>query len=247
MKNLRAITWASAVLACLAFTTGQAETPPVKRIEHKPYTAIYQAAYKGLPLQATHRLERTDNDWFFSSIASGFFGQIEENSTFAYTDTGIMPLHYSYLRSVLGHDKENELVYNHADSVVVSSNQEKSWRLTLAGTELDQGTYALALRDDIARGMKEVCYNVVEEDDIDHYCFKVTGEENIDTALGKLDTVVVERVRKEGSKRRTRFWLAPSLQYSIAKLEHREKEQTAYSLEITYYRLDSSKELPKKP
>lgn len=247
MTPARALTWISSLLMSLALTHSHAATPSAKPIEHKPYTAIYQASYKGLPLQATHRLERAGNDWFFSSIASGFFGQIEENSTFDYTDTGIMPLHYNYLRSVLGHDKENELVYNQADKVVVSSRQDKSWTLPLKDNELDQGTYALALRDDVARGMKDVCYNVIEEDDVDHYCFKVTGEETIDTALGKLDTIVVERVRKEGSPRRTRFWLAPSLQYSIAKLEHREKEQTAYALEITYFRLDGNKEHAKTP
>lgn len=222
-------------------TVPDANATTGKPREHRAYTAIYQAAYKGLPLQATHRLERAGSDWFFSSIASGFFGQIEENATFSYTDSGIIPKHYTYLRSVLGHDKENELVYSPDDKLVVSSNAEKTWKLPLTGGELDQGTYALALRDDVARGLQDMCYKVVEEKEVDRYCFRVTVKETIDTVLGKLDTIVVERVRKAQSPRRTRFWLAPTLDYSIARLEHREKEQTAYSLEITYFREESNK------
>ncbi len=239
---------ASGLLATPGYSETQSANPEkpatvadVKPLVHHGYTAIYQAAYKGLPLQATHRLERAGSDWFFSSIASGFFGQIEENSTFAYTDSSLIPKHYTYSRSVLGHDNENELLYNPEDKLVVSSNKTKTWKMPLAGGELDQGTYVLALRDDVARGLQEMCYNVVEEDEIDHYCFRVTGKETLDTALGNIDTVVVERVRKAESPRRTRFWLAPSLNYCIARLEHREKEQTAYSLEITYYKKDASK------
>lgn len=213
-----------------------------KIIKHSPYTAIYQAVYKSFPLQATHRLERAGDDWNFSSIASGFFGQIEENSTFSYTDTGIAPLHYVYRRSVLGQERENELTYNQKDKVVAGSRGEKKFTVPLKGGELDQGTYILALRDDLARGVKDPCYNVIDDKKIDAFCFRITGTENIDTALGKMETVVVERVRKPDSPRYTRLWFAPSLDYTLAKLEHQEqKGNNAYSLEITYYKREEKK------
>ena len=205
----------------------------------RPYTAIYQAVYKNFPLQATHRLEPTEGQWNFSSIASGFFGQIEENSTFAVTGNGIMPLHYLYTRNVLGHDRSTELTYNQTDKLVAGQKGDKSFQLALQGGDLDPGTYVLALKQDVAQGKTESCYKVIEDREVDQYCFKVTGKETLETALGKLDTVVVERVRKANSPRRTRFWLAPSLDYTIARLEHQEKKgETAYSLEITYYRLE---------
>lgn len=218
------------------------KNPATVEIRHYPYTAIYQAVYKSFPLQATHRLEPAGNDWYFSSIASGFFGQIEENATFSYTATGITPLHYLYQRSVLGHDRQTELTYNQKDRLVAASKGDKQFSVKLQGGELDPGTYTLALRDDVARGITEPCYKVIEENEIDQYCFRVTGTESIDTAIGKLDTVVVERVRKPQSPRRTRFWFAPTLDYTIARLEHQEqKGQTAYSLEITYYKRDGNK------
>ncbi len=211
------------------------------------FTAIYQAAFKGFPLQATHRLEKSGDDWYFSSIASGFFGQIEENSTFAYTTQGIVPRHYLYQRSVLGHDNTSEITFNTVDKVANGSKDDKSFTVKLAGGEIDQGSYALALRDDLARGIKDPCYQVVDNRNIERYCFQVTGHEALDTALGKLDTVVVERVRKSDSPRRTRFWFAPSLDYTIAKLEHQEvKGETAYSLEITYYRNETNNTADKK-
>ena len=211
-------------------------------IKHAPYTAIYQAVYKSFPLQATHRLEQVGDDWYFSSIASGFFGQIEENSTFAYTNVGIKPLHYIYQRSVLGQERENELVYNQKDRVAAGKKEGKTFNVKLSGNELDQGTYILALRDDVERGIKDPCYDVIDDDHVEKYCFQVTGNGSIDTALGKMDTVVVDRVRKPQSPRHTRFWFAPSLDYSLVKLEHQEqKGKNAYSLEITYYKRDDAK------
>lgn len=225
--------------AWMSAATAQAANPAIK---HPPYTAIYQAVYKTFPLQATHRLERAGNDWYFSSIASGFFGQIEENSTFTYTDTGIAPLHYVYRRSVLGQERENELTYNQKDKVVAVGKGDKTFSVPLKGGELDQGTYILALRDDIARGLKDPCYVVIDNKKIDSFCFHVTGTETIDTALGKMETVVVERVRKPESPRYTRLWFAPALDYTLAKLEHQEqKGNNAYSLEITYYKSEDPK------
>lgn len=237
MKNLIAsLVTATAVMGVGA---AQAANPAIK---HTPYTAIYQAVYKTFPLQATHRLERAGDDWYFSSIASGFFGQIEENSTFSYTDTGIAPLHYVYRRSVLGQERENELTYNQKDKVVAVGKGDKTFAVPLKGGELDQGTYVLALRDDIARGIKEPCYRVIDNKKMDTFCFRVTGTETIDTALGKMETVVVERVRKPESPRYTRLWFAPSLDNTLAKLEHQEqKGNNAYSLEITYYKSEAQK------
>lgn len=225
--------------ALMGVSTAQATTPAIK---HAPYTAIYQAVYKSFPLQATHRLEKAGDDWYFSSIASGFFGQIEENSTFSYTDSGIAPLHYIYRRSVLGQERENELTYNQKDKVVAVGKGDKTFNVPLKGGELDQGTYILALRDDVARGIKDPCYVVIDNKKIDSFCFRITGTETIDTALGKMQTVVVERVRKPESPRYTRLWFAPSLDYTLAKLEHQEqKGNNAYSLEITYYKREDQK------
>ena len=239
------LTAASLLFAAEQKTASPEQKTPASNntvIKHAPYTAIYQAVYKNFPLQATHRLEQASDDWYFSSIASGFFGQIEENSTFTYTNAGITPLHYVYQRSVLGQERENELTYNQKDRVTAGKKGDKTFTVKLSGNELDQGTYILALRDDIARGVKDPCYDVIDDDHVEKYCFLVTDNETIDTALGKMDAVVVERVRKPQSPRYTRFWFAPSLDYSMAKLEHQEqKGKNAYSLEITYYKRDSEK------
>ena len=211
-------------------------------VQHEPYTAIYQAMYKNFPLQATHRLEQSGDDWYFSSIASGFFGQIEENATFSYNEKGIVPKHYLYRRSVLGQNRETEITYNTKKHIAAGSKDSKPFNIPLKGGELDAGTYMLALADDIARGYEEPCYDVVSDDGVELFCFRVTRKETIKTALGKLNTIVVERLRKPNSQRHTQFWFAPSLHYAIAKLEHQEKKgNTAYSLEITYYKRDDGK------
>ena len=240
MKKISTTAITVITLLALSFSAQSETSSKDAPIQHEPYTAIYQAMYKNFPLQATHRLEQSGDDWFFSSIASGFFGQIEENATFTYSKKGIIPKHYVYRRNVLGQNRETEITYNQKKHVAAGNKDSKPFTVPLKGGELDAGTYMLALADDIARGYEEPCYDVVSDDGSELFCFRVIGKEILKTALGKLDTIVVERLRKPNSPRHTQFWFAPSLHYAIAKLEHQEKKgSTAYSLEITYYKRDN--------
>ena len=45
------------------------------------------------------------------------------------------------------------------------------------------------------------------------------GEEVLDTPLGKLNTVKLERIRSATSSRSTIIWLAPDWQFLVARIE----------------------------
>lgn len=203
----------------------------------KPYQATYEASYKGIPLKAVHKLERSGNQWVLQTSASGFFGQIDENSTFSLTaQDKVKPIHYLYQRSVMGHNRKTEILHNHQEKMAVGKKDDKRFSHKLTGNEQDQGSYMLALRVDLALGKREMCYPVVEQKRIDQYCFKVSREEKLATSIGEVNTLVIERIRQTDSPRQTRFWFAPEKDFLLVKLDHREAaNETAYSLTINQY------------
>lgn len=231
----------TAALACLSLTVAATTQPlsaPTQTITSpiKPYLATYEASYKGIPLKAVHTLERSGNQWVLQTKASGFFGDIDENSTFSLKANGdIKPIHYLYQRSVLGQDRKHEILHNHQEKLAIGKKDSKRFSHQLTGNEQDQGSYMMALRVDLARGKTEMCYPIVEQKRIDQYCFKVSRNEQLGTSIGELNTVVVERIRDANSPRQTRFWFAQDKDFVLVKLDHRESaNESAYSLTINH-------------
>ena len=62
------------------------------------------------------------------------------------------------------------------------------------------------------------------------YVVKREGEERIETALGRLDTVRISR--SAGDDRKTTVWAAPELRYLPARIEHRDSDDTPITLRL---------------
>jgi hypothetical protein len=71
-----------------------------------------------------------------------------------------------------------------------------------------------------AEGLREFTLNAAYGDKVRSHTFVVTGEEEIETPAGTIQTLVIEKRRKKDSQRRTIFWVAPSLQYMLVKARH---------------------------
>lgn len=67
-----------------------------------------------------------------------------------------------------------------------------------------------------------------------HY-IHVVGRETLDTPLGKLDTIRIEKRRDQDSKRRTVFWLAPELDYLLVRARHIESAALFGELRMSGY------------
>jgi hypothetical protein len=61
---------------------------------------------------------------------------------------------------------------------------------------------------------------LVDEDEVKLQEFRVLPKEMLETSLGCLETIPVERIRSSESTRYTRAWHAPALQYLTVRLEH---------------------------
>ncbi len=62
------------------------------------------------------------------------------------------------------------------------------------------------------------------------YVFEMADEESIDTALGTIDTIRLER-KNEDSSKRTTLWLAPSLEYMLIRFVQ-EDDGDSFSLAL---------------
>ena len=80
---------------------------------------------------------------------------------------------------------------------------------------LDQHSLTLALLEDLRAGKgPQFVYKVLNKGRLETYTFKRVGEQKLDTALGKLDTVRIDRIRESSDGRSTRIYFAKSLNYA---------------------------------
>jgi hypothetical protein len=80
---------------------------------------------------------------------------------------------------------------------------------------LDQHSLTLALIADLNAQKKgpSFVYMVVNREKIEPYTFKIVGTQTISTALGKLNTLRVDRIRESNDGKTTRIWFAVDKNY----------------------------------
>ena len=87
---------------------------------------------------------------------------------------------------------------------------------------------------DLQEGAEELSYTVIIRSSIRDYRYQRLGEEDMETALGVLRVVKLERVR-DNSDRETTLWLAPELNYQPVLLRQKEDGST-YELTLQSFR-----------
>ncbi len=79
------------------------------------------------------------------------------------------------------------------------------------------------IRNQAGEAPAEAEFTMVDDDRIKTYRFAVIGAETIDTPIGKIDTIRVDRT--DSAKRPSHYWMAPSLDYVPVKIEQLRKDK----------------------
>jgi hypothetical protein len=198
-----------------------------------PYDASYTTKYQKLTMEGTRQLKRLNNGAYrLVNDAKAMGGSITERTTFSVTPQGFRVKRYDMTRSILAIKREYHTRYDwESGQARVSGHVEAT--LPLDQPLHDLLSYQLALRCDIEQGHDEMSYPLIARNKIRTYQFARRGTETLQTALGSLETIVVDRVRDSDDKRTTRIWLAPELNHILVKLEQYEpKDDTTYRLEL---------------
>jgi hypothetical protein len=130
---------------------------------------------------------------------------------------------YRFSFSGFGVDRKLWLDFDYAKKTATGESRRGPISFVFPDDVTDELGLSFAARCQLLRGASEVTYNVATTNGMKPLNYKIVGQEMLKTPFGKLNAVRVERTRREGEKRRSTLWLAPSLGYIMVKMEHVEK------------------------
>ena len=220
-------------IASPTFSHTQISNEPASQLPISVYSATYKAQFSGLNINAVQKLEEIEPGVYRESLrAKNFIGKVNEQSTFKLTaDQQLCPTTHSYTRSVFGRDRSEEHSFDWQSSVVqYRKDGSTKNELELEAGYLDMITHRLQLRRDLSAGQQVFSYPVISRGKLKQYSYKVVSEEILQTAIGPLNTVKVERVIDDSDKS-VSVWLATDWDYLIVRLQQ-SKGKDGHHLEL---------------
>ena len=206
------------LLLCLLASSAQASEP-------RPYDVTYTAKALGFSATAFRRQTLSSPEHYTLenslslTVLGANVGSVSETSEFRWEDGTIVPLHYEYAQTGLSASVES-IDFDWDNGLADSRNDEDSWQLDLKPGALDKLSYSVQIGQDILNeGLEEFRYQVLDENKFDDHLYRITAREVLETPLGKLNTVKIERIRSSESRRRTTVWLASDWDYLLVRLE----------------------------
>lgn len=204
----------------------------------QPFTTIYDARYGDFKTEASRSLAYDDENHHFvltSEIKLVILGSaitaINERSEFLWRNEQPLPLSYTFVQSGLG-ERKRSVEFDHAGAEAFYRVDERSGTLPLTGPVFDELSGYLLLKERLAQGDTDIYFDVVDRDEIRTHHYRVLEKEMLATRLGDIETVRLERVRREQSSRRTEIWLAPRHDYLMVKLLQEEPDGRIISLDV---------------
>lgn len=196
----------------------------------------YTAKLYGFTITATSRLSATANGnghYEFLFDADALLGNITETSEFSWgaKDKQVTPLRYTYVRTGMGKNSNYELQFDWGKHTVTNLQNHNSISMDGVQKLQDNLSYQVQLRQDLIAGKNNFTYEITNGKKIRSYRFEIAGEEMLDTALGKVNTVKVRRVQTN-DKREIYAWFAKDFQYLMVRLQQEENDST-YTINIT--------------
>jgi hypothetical protein len=206
------------LLAVSLLPASAAESPPLRT-----YSASYEASYAGLTATAYRELRLlTEGQYELEQnievrVLGARLGAVEEISRFDWSEDWPVPLYYDYVQSGIS-SREESVEFDWQSGQATSRDDDRSWRVDILPGVLDKLSFQAALRYQLSKPHEgELAFSMVDGDEVEHHVYQVGEAEIIETGLGRLQTVRVERVREEGSNRRTIFWLATDWDYLLVR------------------------------
>jgi hypothetical protein len=203
-----------------------------------PHKAKYTAHIKkGLSMngEAIRELKQLANgQWHYRFDVESFAADIEESTTFSWQNNHITPHTYKYeLSPFLTSKRKRNVSFNWQEKTVRSSYKDKEWTLKeIPRNSQDRLSYQLQMLVDVTSGKQDMIYPIVHKGKIKDSQFRTLREEPLQTALGKLNSILVEKVRAGTNKRKTLLWFAKDHAFLLLKMHQIEKDGDEYEINI---------------
>jgi hypothetical protein len=245
----RACIWLTAVLALL----WAASAPAEDGLSIAPYEARY-SIYRNGKLTGKMEVEllQLGDRWIIRSSGTGTYGLARilgardtEEVRGEARQGRFRPERYQRHTLVAGLDESWTVGFDWDDRAVrISHNDHDPLVLDMVGDSLDPLSLKLEMRQRLASGNPDLRFQMVEEDEIDEQNFRVLPEERLETSLGCLMTLPVEKIR-HNSSRYTRAWHAPALGFMEVRMEHGKTGGNHLEMRITELSIDGQEISPR--
>jgi hypothetical protein len=172
-----------------------------------------------------------------TGLVSLFYTEkIAEVTRMKQVDGRVVPVEYQYRRD--GRRKRTiSQQFDWASGHVTSRVNDTVYEFALQEHALDQSGYQVNLMIDLEKGLRDISYPIARKNKMRVYEISHVGDERIETVLGAINTVVIQR--KEDKV--TTMWCAPDLHYLPVKIQHEEDGSvfTAYLHSLAGMRPDT--------
>jgi hypothetical protein len=203
------------------------------------FTAIYQVERDATLLgRARFTLSPQGQDCYLyhgtarpEGLAALLAGETVEQSHFCIVGGKIRPVSYKTVED--GGKGDNYTLSFDWVNRLVRSNEGSPRKLVADGVDPLSLQIALRKRLSDAGGTlpaQPINLVVVEDDKEKEYSFRVLGRESLETPLGRLDAIRLDRT--DDSKKQLRLWLAPSLDYLPVRVERQRGKGAVMRLKI---------------
>ena len=223
---------AGLVLACALLLESAQAAPP------RTFTATYNASYEGISAGAQRSLtfdEATGQYTLSSTVELTLFGsslsRIDERSDFLWVEEQPLPQHYEFVQTGFGARKRT-VDFDHAKQLANFTINDQRGQLMLDGPAFDDLSGYLVAKEQLTQGKTEARFDVVDRGEIREHYYKIVNRVTLDTPLGRIKAVHLERIRGEDSARKTEIWLAPDHDYLLLKLVQTEPGGDTIQLSI---------------
>jgi len=253
-------------ILCVAALAGLSRPPVIRAAETptaaadpaaapvlRPYRARYAVYRNGkLTGKADVALLRQGEHWVIRSEGSGTHGlarilaaRDDEEVFGRLFDGRFRPERYTRHTRVAGIDDHWQMTFDWpASRVSIVHDRDDPLVLDMVGHSLDPLSLKLEMRRRLSQPGSPLQFHMVEEDEIDEQNFRLLPLEWMETSLGCLRTAPVEKIRTN-SKRYTRAWHAPELDFIEVRVEHGKTGGNHLEMRITELTLGRDEVVPR--
>ncbi|MEJ2566029.1 MAG: DUF3108 domain-containing protein [Gammaproteobacteria bacterium] len=224
-------------ILCLAAAQGATSQSPLPM-----FNAEYSLKRNGLTLGVSTRSLSAAGDGTYiyasSTRATGIIAwfvkdHFDEYSKWTLNGKELRPLEYVYNRHGGNKTRHVKLKFDWQHLIVTNTIDGDPWRMSIPPDAQDKLVYQLSIMYDLMKGTKHLEYKIADGGKLKDYEFEIEGEETLDTVLGKIKAVRIQRI---GDKRDTTVWCAPRLSYLPVRLEQQDTDGAKLTMTITSLR-----------
>jgi len=223
-------------LAIMAGSTAAAQTPSAADAGIAPFSARYQADWKSINVGTSDLELKQDTEpghyvYTWSITAHGIFrlyrDEVTQQSWLSINADHVRPQKY---RAEDGSSSVN-LDFDWDGGHVRGTSENKPVDLTLKEGTQDLLSIQVEVMLGLKKGNLPKTFQIIDKDKLKEFIYTQEGTANIRTALGQLDTVIVES-RQAGNNRILRMWFAPSLGFVPVQAERTRDGKLEFAMRI---------------